>query len=427
MKTRKYEKGQALIFIVAAIIGLVAITGLTVDGGLTFADRQNAQNSADSAALGGALAKIRGQDVTTAALGIAKTNGYINNITHDTITVTNPITATTTGCDGQTISSEYRTAEYIHVKITTNVKAYFAPVVGIAQTHNCVEAIAYARSAAIVPLFDGNAIVGLNPSTSTCGIDTGNSNAKSWTLTGGGAFSNGCFSHPNGTLNVPSDKCITAVGSAMISGGGTHACVQSNQTAKKYAYPTDVLALMPPNPCTGAITGTAPNQVYAGGGKVAASGQTTFSNGVYCVSDMDYFTKKDIILNNATLYVTDTSFSIKFAGGGGFAGTATTTADSPYQGYYMIIAMAPSAESNPLTYDCDQDLDFRGNGSTAIVGTVFAPSACIDYRGNSTGGLNRSQVIGFDVTTNGNATVTVDYNQADNGRRSVTAVIELTK
>ena len=30
MKAKKYEKGQALIFIVAAIVGLVAMTGLTV-------------------------------------------------------------------------------------------------------------------------------------------------------------------------------------------------------------------------------------------------------------------------------------------------------------------------------------------------------------------------------------------------------------
>ena len=108
MKTKKYESGQALIFIVAAMIGLVAITGLTVDGGRTFVDRQSAQNSADSAALGAALAKIRGQNLTTAALSIAATNGYINNTTHDTITVTNPITDATTGCDGQSIRSEYR-------------------------------------------------------------------------------------------------------------------------------------------------------------------------------------------------------------------------------------------------------------------------------------------------------------------------------
>ena len=142
MNHKKYEKGQALIIIVFAIVGLIGITGLTVDGGRTFADRQSAQSSADSAALGAALAKVRGQDITARALGIAATNGYVNNTTHDTITVSNPPPMDANSyCRG--VVSEYAgNSQYVHVRIDTNVDTYFAPVIGIPQTHNCVEATA---------------------------------------------------------------------------------------------------------------------------------------------------------------------------------------------------------------------------------------------------------------------------------------------
>ena len=51
------ERGQALILIALAAIGLVGIAGLAIDGSAKFSDRRHAQNAADSAALAGALAK----------------------------------------------------------------------------------------------------------------------------------------------------------------------------------------------------------------------------------------------------------------------------------------------------------------------------------------------------------------------------------
>ena len=45
------ERGQALILIALAAIGLVGIAGLAIDGSAKFSDRRHAQNAADSAAL----------------------------------------------------------------------------------------------------------------------------------------------------------------------------------------------------------------------------------------------------------------------------------------------------------------------------------------------------------------------------------------
>lgn len=56
----KNERGQAVVLVAIALVALLAITGLAIDGGQLFATRRAAQNAADAAALAGAreLAQI---------------------------------------------------------------------------------------------------------------------------------------------------------------------------------------------------------------------------------------------------------------------------------------------------------------------------------------------------------------------------------
>lgn len=52
------ERGQVL-FLIALMIGLLAIVGLAIDGSMFLSDRRHAQNAVDMAALAGALAYVR--------------------------------------------------------------------------------------------------------------------------------------------------------------------------------------------------------------------------------------------------------------------------------------------------------------------------------------------------------------------------------
>ena len=61
------ERGQAMVLIALVIIGLIAITGLAVDGGMAYANRRQAQNAADAAVLAASLAKLRGDNYIYAA------------------------------------------------------------------------------------------------------------------------------------------------------------------------------------------------------------------------------------------------------------------------------------------------------------------------------------------------------------------------
>ena len=53
MHGEREERGQALIVIVFALIGLLVVAGLAIDGGMVFLDRRRMQNAADAAALAG--------------------------------------------------------------------------------------------------------------------------------------------------------------------------------------------------------------------------------------------------------------------------------------------------------------------------------------------------------------------------------------
>jgi Flp pilus assembly protein TadG len=381
MKNKFQEKGQALVIIALAAVVLFGFAALAIDGSMVFSDKRHAQNAADTAALAAALVFTRGGDniaINSTAQARTLSNGYNNNGTSNIVTVTTT-DIPDWGCPGNA------DGKLITVNIESKVQTSLARVVGTAQITNRVKATARGCGYIVAPLFSGNAIVSLNPANNPCAFDSGNSNAAHWKIQGSGIFSNGCAYSKNGnSVTLDPGECVTSVGTA-----SNFSCSQQSQPIT----PAEVLAIMPPNPCDGD-----PGDVgLPQGSGVSSGGSVTFSNGVYCISNMDALDQKDVILNNATLYVTDFDFSLKFAGGGGFSGTPSSSGD--FTNFYMVIAIA-----NPPCPDFNsqnaQVIQFRGNGSGTFSGTILAPSACLDLRGNGeTSGIH-SQVIGYNVTTN---------------------------
>jgi Flp pilus assembly protein TadG len=403
MRFNSSEKGQALIVITLAAVVLFGFAGLAIDSSRAFEDKRHAQNAADTAALAGALAYSRGQDINTAAQNRATTNQYDNNGTTNTVTVS-VATVASGGCPGNAAGKE------ITVTIVSTIDTTIMKVFGQNTVTNAVTATARGCGYITAPLFNGDAIVSLSPANNPCAYDSGNSNAAHWTIEGGGIFSNGCAFSKNGdSVTLDPDKCVTTVGTAQ-----NFTCMQQNQTSKAISYPAGALAIMPPNPCDGT-----PGDV----GLPQGSG-STFSNGVYCISDLDALDKEDIILDNATLYVTDTQFDLKFAGGGGFSGTASQRGD--FAGYYMVVAYNGDP-CQDFTDHTSQVIEWRGNGSGTFYGTILAPSACIDLRGNGESSGMHTQVIAYNVSSNGNAEVYVNYEKDENHQIPYTPSITLLR
>ncbi|MEO7839331.1 MAG: pilus assembly protein TadG-related protein [Anaerolineales bacterium] len=401
MKIDSSEKGQALIVITLAAVVLFGFAALAIDGSRAFSDKRHAQSAADTAALAGALAYAQGGDLTTVAQARATSNSYDGGTMSDvTITATDVPSG---GCPGNALGKD------ITVDIVSYVNTSFGRVIGRNQLTNAVTAKTRACGYFVAPLFNGHAIVSLKDTSSPCAFDSCNSNSARWKIEGSGLFSNGCAFSKNGnsvTFVDPGD-CATTVGTAT----GFASCTP--QLGQAINYPADVLAIMPENPCDGT-----PGDV----GLAPPASGSTFTNGIYCISDLDDYDQEDIHLDNATLYVTDTDFNMKFAGSGGFSGTATNSGD--YEDYYMIIAYDPTP-CQAFNDNNAQVIQYRGNGTGSFKGTVLAPSACIDLRGNGEASGLHTQIIGYIVSSNGNAEVYINYQVDENHQEPVEPTVQL--
>src|SRR5688572_26364962 len=172
MRPKGQERGQALVIIALAAVGLFGFSALAIDGSRVFSDRRNAQNAADTSALSAALAKIRQEDYVSAAEARAADNGYPKDAIRTDVEVNLcNVTGLNPPCQGiPTETSTPPTAEeleltneanYIQVKITSILPATFARIVGRNEFTNILTAIAYAGPVEPKPLVDGYALAAM--------------------------------------------------------------------------------------------------------------------------------------------------------------------------------------------------------------------------------------------------------------------------
>ena len=169
MQHHHSEKGQALIIIALAAIGIFSFAALAIDGGMVFSDKRHAQNAADTAALAAALAYSRNIDnygddddpyarvkdvVENAALDRTTSNGYDSGAKNDVVLTSVDVP------DGTCPSGVGK--DFI-VTITSYVDTTFARVFGRYQMTNIVTATSRVCGRYRGPLFNGNAIVSLAP------------------------------------------------------------------------------------------------------------------------------------------------------------------------------------------------------------------------------------------------------------------------
>src|SRR5512133_1064399 len=136
------ERGQALILITFAAIGLFAIAGLAIDGTAKFSDRRHAQNAADTAALAGSLSLVNGNTTVVHddvrqwqvdALQRAESNGYDRDLVNKEIWVytcnENKNVSTSLRYQSPVDCGPYEgNDQYVQVVIRSHINTYFARV-----------------------------------------------------------------------------------------------------------------------------------------------------------------------------------------------------------------------------------------------------------------------------------------------------------
>ncbi|HAV78501.1 MAG TPA: hypothetical protein DCX53_14225 [Anaerolineae bacterium] len=413
MKFNPSEKGQALILITFAIVGLVGFTALAIDGARAFDDKRHAQNAADTAALAGALAYQRGENITNTAQARATSNGYDDNGTTNDVTIT--VTNTASGvCPANAPGKE------VVVDIVTTIDTTFGRVLGRNTLTSAVTATTRSCGSYTGAPFNGNAIVSLAPSGT--GFDA--HGTPDFLITGGGIYVNSSSSSAAtcGGAAAVSAPGVTAVGGTSMGGCYTGPTPSTGVPQLTYA---DYAGLFPRQP---ACNGTAYQsggkwypQTGADGSQVSFSGSKDFAPGLYCVTNSPGPFHGTISGNDVTFYVMSSTFSMKFNGGGNMTASAPTSGE--YKGVLMYLA--PQVSGSTLLNT--QALDMRGNGSGNIVGTIIAPSADVTMFGNSGTGAYNSQVIAYQVDSGGNANITIAYQPNNNYQVTAPSTLTLLK
>ncbi len=147
------QRGQMLALFAICLVAIIAMTGLVIDGGMTFTQRRDQQNVADAAAMAGAYAYAMTSDAATAvtqAQNTATANGY----TH--------------GQDGAIVNVTVSTATGVATVIASVTKPhrnYFSGIVGfgswdVSVTASAIAGLPNAAMGAMPLLFNKKAFPG---------------------------------------------------------------------------------------------------------------------------------------------------------------------------------------------------------------------------------------------------------------------------
>jgi Flp pilus assembly protein TadG len=434
------ERGQALIVLALAAIGIFGIVGLAIDGSAKFSDRRHAQNAADTAAMAGALELARDDTANwiNTAKNVADENGYDGNLVSNQVWVYY--------CDAIPVSSPVDCGpynnyhSYIQVVISSRVNTSFAKVVGIQQTQNIVQAVAYTDKGG--PLYKGDAIIQLNPTGSGCPGEFIVGGSGTVTIDGGGLFvnsnntgNNNCAAFTqagcNTTLNVINGGGITAVGQIFTDPCNGVDKINANETegAAPYPFPPPPEEVpAPPPECAAGVYGYVQNNYPSNGistiwpGKYdtlppanATENTVVMLPGNYCVFEAVKVTGSNSILqgDNVFIYIRYNStktFPLSLQGG-------TVDIDAPdtgdYKGYLIYVDPGPIV--NGMYTGNPKNCSISGSSTNAFTGSIYAPYCEMTINGGGSPYGFHAQLIAYEVKLDGNNALTFIYSAGDNG------------
>ncbi len=396
MKKNLFERGQALIIIALVLVGLVGIVGLVVDGGRGFADRRKAQNAADAAALASAYARLKGEDMVTAALNSAAGTGYNNDGTTNVVVLYSPPK------DGP----HSHDVEYIQIIITSHLDTYFARVIGRSKITNTVEATARTKQSEIKELLNGRAVISLAPSSNCFNhLSFWVHGEATLDITGGGVFVNSnnktcaLIQQGSGSLRLEAGYSIDVVGNASIQ---KTQLLTPNVTvdAAPVGYPPPFF--MPKVGCSkeAEISLVDPTSMSSGswGDDFPPPGVTHLDGGVYCLDHGMHVTGA-LEGNNVTFKVQ--GGDVRFSSG------ADIKLDAPNAGDHAGLLIY-------LPMDNPSKVVLNGGAGSSIKGTILAPASPILIKGMDSKTGFHSQIIGYTIEADGNSNVVIVYNPEQN-------------
>ena len=417
----KREPGQIMVLLALGLVALLGFTALAVDLGMAYADRRQAQNAADAAALAGAryagnwlkgnkgvctgFGNSQKTEVQTAAQ--AAVGNFYPSVTP---------TVTVSDCTNSEI--------VVKVDLTHTVRG----TVFQRDTTNAVQAVTQVKSGAMAEGF-GLVSLGL-----VCGNANGNGKGGveipyEMTYSGnvdvkvftGGIFSNSCID-----VNGASGTVSAQNGIFYYTGvDDSHGVLQPPAQKANYRIPVYDIPELPRN-CSNLTN----RGVYSGkkdenptlepgiyDSISAEGGKVTLNPGLYCISGkvsgkygLQLTGNASIEGHGVTIYLEGTAGGIDFGGGGNIDLSSPNDPSIPVVHYSVDKLLIYEDPANT------SDLVLTGNSGFTYGGTIYAPKGSVDIGGNnnSDGGILNSQIIADAVTVHGGPEITIKYQASDN-------------
>jgi hypothetical protein len=404
MQTTQYksERGQAIILIVFAIIGLIGASALAIDGTNAFIDSRRADTAATAAALTAALTRIEGGNWRAAALAAAAANGYNND------GVTNTVELNTPPLDGPYAKN----SEYIEVILTSHLRTYFGSVVGIPTITSVAHVISQSKPSKLGEMFPNYAIISLAPH-SKC-----EKHRAFWihseatlNLIGGGLFVNSdnpeCafISFGSGSVRVRDASRISVVGGESIQKPKLITPFPIEAGIAPIPYPPPYK--MPKATCGSKtatideLTGTMTPGNYEEG-VFPPEGVHYLEPGVYCISE-DFIVKENYVLEGDGVVIVVEHGKVKISG------HADINLRAPRNGPNAGLLLYMPIDNQGL-------IDLNGSDTSSFRGTIFAPKGEVRINGLDAGlgGGYFSQVIAYYIEVDGSDNVKLHYRDEDN-------------
>ena len=465
MKPKLNERGQALILIVFAAIGLFAFAALAIDGSRVFSDRRHAQNAADTAALAAALAQVRGGDYVLAAQDRAGSNGFDQTMVEVNLCSDGALDPP---CEGLPAGAD--ASEYIQVVIRMATRTTFARILGWEEVPTVVSAIA-------------RAVGGESPSSFTSPAISAMSETDPKAVWGNGNVfldvnNSGIFVNSRAQGNCPNDGAMVFNGNGRyeVDTGydvvGQPCDVGSNEifgeirqgTGIPYppaidipapsitCDPTPVSAQWVPSEFRWVVpAGTHPGEAIPTGDVLFAPGNHCFPSGYqingysnitvdnanFLISGGDFHiaTNGNFNCNNLLVHInggtgmrlngnaTNTCTGVTFyvsTGTVSWLGNSTNIYSAPTSGTYKgLLIYMPYGNTN--------ELKVTGNASSEFTGSIIAVSSPVHLQGNAETLALSTKIIGYTIQFSGNTRFEINYDPSQQYAEGEPTMIQLTK
>ncbi len=442
------EKGQIVVFLALAVLGLLGITALAIDGGMIYADQRYSQSSADAASLAGGGAVAEGfnnlgmieESWDCTALSTAISNGYTAAIQKAAANGYSISKDNALGIDahdhGVNITCN-STGKYVDVEVmlTKVTKTSFVQLFNKKDMKTTVYSKTRAKPRRVGA--GGASIVSLShlgdDVTDDCGSKQGGvwfSGTNKTTLLNGGVYSNSCVDKNSGASTVSMTNATVTYHNTSYSAGISDPTPKSDPnyhplTYEKLPFPNEEYCTRTdadnPLPYYGDVKFTSSTEETLNPGRYHDwdfMGPVKLNPGLYCISGTVKMNASSYVYTPVA-YDTDghrLGITIYYSGNSlTLNGGADTELNAPHGFTDYTDPDLHYAVDNLLVYippGNDADVVLNGNANNTLSGTLYMPSSNVKINGAAgvgTFSTLQCSIIGFWVTVTGASDIYIKY------------------